>query len=188
MKSRVGWGEKAWLAVIAILFLAIAVRSASVRPLWFDELSTLFITLTPTLGGMWHAIPTDGNPPLYFLLARPLLHLPIRTELALRIPSILGMAGAGAAVYVFVRRSANWVFAMLAMGLLLGSFVAIYSIQARPYALLMGCTGLLVCCWQAAIRNASRRLALAGITIGTAMAIFSLQYGGDLRSYAAVCR
>ena len=69
-----------------------AIRSALLRPFWFDELSTFFISSIPTLKEMFEAIHADGNPLMYFLLARITLHLPLPTELALRLPSILAFS------------------------------------------------------------------------------------------------
>ena len=65
-QSRIDWREKALLAAIAVLFLAVAIRSALLRPFWFDELSTFFISSIPTLKEMFEAIHADGNPLMYF--------------------------------------------------------------------------------------------------------------------------
>jgi hypothetical protein len=69
--TRITQAEKLSLAGILVLFLLPAIHAARLRPFRFDELSTLFLTSTPTLRAMFHAIPTDGNPHLYVLLARP---------------------------------------------------------------------------------------------------------------------
>src|SRR5215472_39523 len=101
---RLSSSEKILLGLVGAIYFVIAVYSALRRTFWFDELSTLFITSTPTLRTMFHAMPTDGNPPLYFLLARPLLYLPIKTELALRLPSAFAYLFTMFAIYWFVRR------------------------------------------------------------------------------------
>jgi hypothetical protein len=175
--TRITQPEKLSLAGILILFLLPAVHAARLRPFWFDELSTLFITSTPTLRAMFHAIPTDGNPPLYFLMARPLLRLPIRTELALRLPAILAYLLASLTVYWFVRRNAGRIFALLSMSMFLGCGIQRYAVEARPYSLLLAFTGVVLCCWQVAIRKRERGLALTGISACTAAAICSHNYG-----------
>ncbi|MGB0125733.1 MAG: glycosyltransferase family 39 protein [Silvibacterium sp.] len=176
-QSRIDWREKALLAAIAVLFLAVAIRSALLRPFWFDELSTFFISSIPTLKEMFEAIHADGNPLMYFLLARITLHLPLPTELALRLPSILAFSVAASTVYFFVRRSAGGIFALAAMGMFLGTAVVQYGIEARSYALLLCFTGLALCCWQIACCRASRGPALAGIVASTAGAVLTNHYG-----------
>lgn len=165
-----------WLCAVSLLYLIVAVHAASLRPFWFDELSTLFITSTPTLQGMFHAIPADGNPPLYFLSGRLLLHLPIRTELALRIPSILAYLLTAITIYRFVRRNTGAGCAWLAFGVFLGSSMFEYSIEARAYSYLVCFTGLSLCCWQSYCRS-GKGVHLAGMALGVSCAILSHQYG-----------
>src|SRR5215469_18896047 len=173
---RISGAEKIFLIIICALYLVVAIRSAYLRPFWFDELSTLFISSTPTLREMFHAIPTDGNPPLYFLLARPFLHLPIRTELALRLPAVFAYLFAAWTIYCFVRRDTSRVFASLAMGMFLASFSHGYAIEARAYSLLMAFTGLTLCCWQAYCYS-RKSVYLCGVSAGILGAIFSHNYG-----------
>ena len=173
---RIFLPEKIILAAITAAYLAIALHSAYRRPFWFDELSTLFVASTPSLRAMFHAIPADGNPPLYFLLARFFLHLPIKLELALRFPAILAFLFAMLTIYVFVRRIADPVFASLAMALFLGAHTIQYAVEARPYSLLLAFTGLTLCCWQSYCRT-GKGIALFGIWVGIVGAILSHQYG-----------
>jgi hypothetical protein len=168
--------EKLWLGAVALVYLAVTMRGAWLRPLIFHEFSTLFVSSTPTIGAMFRAIPTDGNPPLYFFLARLCLKLPIKLELALRLPAILGYFLAGVTVYWFVRRDAGRTYAWLAMSVFLGCGWSVYAIDARPYPLLLFFAGLALCCWQSYCRSGSRA-ALAGITLSVAGAICTHQYG-----------
>jgi hypothetical protein len=171
-------GEAICLATIVSIFLVVEIHGARLRPFWFDELSTLYVTVQPTWREMFQAMSGDGNPPLYFLLARLCLHLPVTTELALRLPSILAFPATGLAVFAFVRRVAAFPFALLSMCFLLGSTICDrFAVEARAYMLLMFFTAVLLCCWQAAHNNIHRRLALAGICVCTSGAILSHQYG-----------
>jgi hypothetical protein len=79
-------------------------------------------------------------------------------------------------VFWFVRRDTGPTFAWLAMSVLLGSSNSFYTVDARPYPLLLFFTGLGLCCWHAYCQAGSRS-ALAGITLSVAGAIFSHQYG-----------
>ena len=60
--------ERMYLLAVAVVYLAIAIHSAVLKPFWFDELSTLFVSRVPTLMDVFRAAPVDGNPPLYFWL------------------------------------------------------------------------------------------------------------------------
>jgi len=178
--SRIAVASMEWGIVLAVsaVVLLLEIPAAIHRPLWFDELSTLFMTWQPTLADMFHAIPTDGNPPLYFLLARIFLHLPVSTELAMRLPSILAFNATAIAVYIFVRRVASFPAAMLSMCLVLGSFIGQqYAIEARAYTLLLLCAMAQLCSWQEYRRGSRKTAALAGVAISAACAVLTHQYG-----------
>jgi hypothetical protein len=177
-QKLVHWQETVLLAATVSVFLVVEIRAAALRPFWYDELSTMIVTSAPTLREMLRAIPSDGNPPLYFLLARLCLRLPIRSEIALRLPSIAAINITALMVYLFVRRNTGAIFSFLAMSIFLGSWFAFFAaLEARPYALLLCFTSVAICIWQSAARGRNRRLALAGITAAMVGAIFSHQYG-----------
>jgi hypothetical protein len=166
------------IVAVSAAFLLAEIPAAIRNPFWFDELSTLFITQRPTLADMFRAMPTDGNPPLYFLLARLCLHLPVSTELAMRLPSIAAFHAAALAAYLFIRRVASAPAALLTMCFLLGSAIGDrYAIEARGYSLLLFFTMALLCCWQAARRGQRRTFALAGITVCASCAVLTHQFG-----------
>jgi hypothetical protein len=170
--------EKVILGLIMLTVFCLQVRASLLRTFWFDELSTLLVSSTPTLREMSHAIPVDGNPPLYFLLARLCLHFPIQTEIALRLPSIAALDIAALMVFLFVRRNSRACFAFFAMSIFLGSSFGLFAaLEARAYALLLCFTSIAIYCWQSAVRGQRRRLALFGITAAMVGAIFSHHYG-----------
>jgi 4-amino-4-deoxy-L-arabinose transferase-like glycosyltransferase len=172
------WQEMAFLVATISAFLAVEVRAAALRSLWYDELSTMLVSSAPTIRALFRAAPVDGNPPLYFLLARLCLHLPIRPEIALRLPSIVAANITALLIYLFVRRNSDRIFAFFAMSVFLGSELYIFgAIEGRPYALLLCWTAAGICCWQSAAHGKGGRLALAGIAACMAGAIFSHQYG-----------
>ncbi len=164
------------VAGILLGFFLLGIHSALLRPFWFDELSTLFMTNQPTLGGMFRAIPTDGNPPLYFLLARFFLQFPLRTELAMRLPALLGYVLGALSVYRFVRRDAGRTYALLSMSLFLGCRIDTFAIEARAYSLMLALTGLTICSWQYFCRS-RKPIGLLGLAAGVIGAIFAHQYG-----------
>lgn len=181
-RAGLSFGPSSWecvvLVAISAAFLLTETPAAANRPFWFDELSSLFITQRPTLADMFRAMPADGNPPLYFLLARLCLHLPVSTELAMRLPSIAAFHATALAAFLFVRRVASAPAALLTMCFLLGSAIGdCYAIEARGYSLLLFFTMGLLCCWQAARRGQRRRLALAGVAACASCAVLTHQYG-----------
>jgi hypothetical protein len=170
--------EKVVIGLIVLVALCLQLRAAFLREFWFDEICTYLVSSTPTLRDMFRAIPLDGNPPLYFLLARLCLHFPIRAELALRIPSILATDATVMLLFLFVRRNARFALALLAASAFLASGFGLYSsTEARPYALLMCLTAACICSWQCAARGRRRKLALCGIAASVAGAILSHHYG-----------
>jgi len=165
------------LAVIALRFAVREWRSAA-RPLWYDELLTFHIARLPDLAAIFRAIPGDGSPPLNFLLARACMKVLGPTELAVRLPAIVAFACALGAVYLFVRRRFGVVNALFAVLVLSLSGMADFAAEARPYALLLGFTGLILLCWQAATEDTRPRLVpLIGVALGVAGVIASHHYG-----------
>jgi hypothetical protein len=174
-RERNTWRQNLLVAAVILSFITVSVHSARLRPFWYDEMSTFFISSIPGLREMLKGTVTDGNPPLYFLLARLCLKLPIQTELALRIPAIAGCVAAAMCVYRFVRHGTSASLALLSMTCFLGSMARIYSIEARGYCILLAFAGLVLCCWQARIYGS--KLAPIGIALGVTGAILTHQYG-----------
>jgi uncharacterized membrane protein len=178
MPALVRWYEKVILAAIIFIFLADQIRTAALRPFWFDELCSLVFSSLPTVKEMLRALPADGNPPLFFLLGRLCLHLPVHAEIALRLPSMIAIDITALMIYIIVRRNTGCIFSFFAMSIFLGCpFTHYAALDARPYALLLCFTGGAICFWQSAARGMHRRWALAGIAVCTAGAIFTHHYG-----------
>jgi len=169
-----------WITVSSVLltFLILGIRAAFLRSLWFDELASYNLATQPTMQAFFRALPYDGNPPLYFLLARLFLATPLKTELALRLPSVLSWVFGSLLAYVFVRRATSRLLALLAMSLFLGSTMeGTAALDARPYALLLFATACAVCAWQMAAFGPNRRLGHLLLAAAAAAAIMSHQYG-----------
>ncbi len=174
----VRWTEPVILAAIVLTFAAIAIWVDAHRTLWFDEIGTMVVSTQPSLREMFLASHADGNPPLFFLLARLFLTLPIPPEVAICLPSILATGVTAIMIYVFVRRDTNSLYAFLATSAFYGSPFGLFApLEARPYALLLCFTSIALCCWQAAVRGPHKSLATAGVALATSAAIFSHQYG-----------
>jgi hypothetical protein len=148
-----GYQQAAYVFLGLLVAYAVVrgIRTATVRPFWFDEVYTLVIAQQPTLRDLWtvwkHGI--DAEPPLFFLIERLMLTLPIAKEVSLRLPSIAAFCGILVCVFVYLRRrSGDFVAFVCALVLLSTSLFHIYLIEARPYALMVGCIAFALVCYQ----------------------------------------
>lgn len=156
------------IAVLLVLYLWI-LKSERLKPLWHDELYTYYIAQAPTFGKMLEWIRTiDLNPPLYYMAARFTFHFLHPSPLSVRLPSMVGYFVAVLCLYVFVRRKLTPLYGFLAGLVLLTSSFNLYSYEARPYAIVLGFTGILALGWQRAIEKDKPRswLALLLILVG----------------------
>jgi hypothetical protein len=79
---------------------------------------------------------------------------------ALRLPSIVGVWVACLSAYFFLRRRTGPAPAWCGVAVLLASDASRYATEARPYALVLGVTGILLLAWQAAAAGIQRRWTL----------------------------
>jgi hypothetical protein len=171
------------LLLLLALVLASSICGSHQKSLWFDELFTVIVVSQPTWHRLVQAMPADGNPPLYALLARLSIHLFGMSDLAIRLPSILSFIAALTGVYVFIRRECGVVFGLLAVALTFSESGWTYSFEARPYTLLLAFMVLALVSWQSATRAAEsmpprpRRLALAGMVAGIVGSMMSHNIG-----------
>ena len=175
--------REALVLILTLVFVAAALILRSTRPLWFDELFTLQISSLPGFAEMVRDIPSDGNPPLMYLLVRACLGMVRTQEVAVRLPSVAAFSGALFCVYLFLRRRVGALPALFGAFMFASSRMAIYGYEGRPYALVLGFTGLAMVSWQAAAEesfdrgNRSRAIALAGVTLGVGGTIASHHLG-----------
>ncbi len=124
--------------------------------------------------------PVSFDPPGYNALIYGVIRLFGVGALAMRLPSIFGYLLMQVCLFYFVRRIATERAAIFAMGLPLLMGVAIYSILARPYGMLLGLSALAMLSWQTVARRESQRtLALCILGVSLAL-IVNVQYYGVL--------
>lgn len=164
-----------WAMTLVCLFLAAALADACRRPLWYDELNTYYVAIQPGPAAIVQATldGCDTAPPLYAILAHPLLGVVSNQALALRLPSILGGAIMLFCVFALLRRRSSALYALAGMLATAIAFRA-WALNARCYGLVFACTGLALLCWQNAAGNRGRRWAL-GLGLSLAAGI-ALQY------------
>ncbi|MBA4747239.1 MAG: glycosyltransferase family 39 protein [Sphingopyxis sp.] len=130
----------ATLAVGAILLIALLLRIDLMltKPLWLDEIYTGAVTQSPVSDLFARWLSADPHPPLYYLLMDGWTALFGRSNLALRIPSLLAsmlMVAFGA--MAMARRHGRNVGMMTALALAVPAAAAWQASEARSYALVM---------------------------------------------------
>lgn len=135
------------LPVWIVAFFTVLWRAAH-RPLWFDELFTYYIAMSPTFdrfaGSILH---TDLNPPLNYLFVRLSIVLFGDSPFVTRLPAMLGFLVAGLVVFRLVTRRCGGGLGLVALGTLWSLALTAYAVEARPYGLLLGFFSLAMLCW-----------------------------------------
>jgi hypothetical protein len=169
----------AWLlAAFSAAYFAGTLLLACRKPLWYDEVFTLRLSDLPRLTDLWQALAegTDLNPPLSFLAVRGCRAVLGDSPWAARLPAAVGFWVLCLCLYHFAARRGSRLFAWVALLFPLATVIAPYAYEARPYGLLLGCCGLALVWWQAAAEGQRRRLALTGLTLSLAAALWSHYY------------
>jgi len=180
--------ESAGLIGAVLVISACSVFISIHKFYWFDEVFAMMIASQPDIHSMLRAMPPDQNPPLTHLLLRAMIHLFGPTNLAGRIPSILAFVAAGLGVYLYVRRRCGVPVAFLALGLLMGERGWAYSLEARPYALVLAFTMLTLVSWQQAAGTEFPRIwPLLGMVLGIAGAMFTQHLGLVAVGFPVLC-
>ena len=161
------------LIVLLICYAAAtSAWEATRRPLWFDEIFTAQLARLPTMADTMSALnlATDTSGPVYYWVVRSTAGRFESIELALRFPSVIAATVALVAIYLFARRDLGPVAGSVAVIImLLSRLYHGYSVEARPYALMVMfiCVGALA--WQRADDRRWRLVlvASAALAVGT---------------------
>jgi Dolichyl-phosphate-mannose-protein mannosyltransferase len=169
-----------FLIVIALAVYSVVrnLMQAAGKPLWFDEILTLVVSRQPDFAAIWNALKSgvDGNPPLFYLIERVASHLSSNEMLAFRLVSALAFACTFICLYIFVqRRSGARIALICAVLIFVTPLNNKYSLEARPYSLLVACLALALVCYQ--------RLPAARWTVGL---FLSLSLAESLHYYAVL--
>ncbi len=144
VQSAVGRGPapaRDWVILALIVVAAVLLRAPSLgNSLFGDELSSYYIVTQHGLGGIIDLLgghSVDLSPPLYFLLARLVVHLG-NSVLALRAASVLGVAVGIPLTYLVGVRTVGRRASLIGSALMaLSPFLIYYGTEARPYGLVM---------------------------------------------------
>jgi hypothetical protein len=167
------------LFIFTVCYLLLTCALASHKLLWYDELFTYYLARLPALGDIWSELArgTDLLPPLNHVLTRASIQVLGDTPLAVRLPAIVGFWVMCLCVYRFALRWCPPLYALLALLLpLTTTAFRVYAVEARPYGLLLGFTGLALVCWQDAARGRGRPWSLVGLAASLAAAVSAHYY------------
>jgi hypothetical protein len=128
-----------WWVLLLLAVLMQARLAFSTEPLWYDEAFSVLAARLP-LAKLWQVCAADVHPPLYYLLLKPFLALPLRMEVAARLPSLVATWGALALLWPVLGRLSlgndrKWALLLTAWM----PSVLNFSGEARMYALMMMC-------------------------------------------------
>jgi hypothetical protein len=166
------------LFLVSVAYLGGAMVLAVRRPLWNDELYTLLIADSPTMGDVWAALATgaDQVPPPFHVITRASLALFGETPFGLRLPAVIGFWLMGIGIHRFVSRRISSLYALVAMSFPLVTGAYEYAHEGRSYALALGFAAVALASWQAAEDESRRRAALGMLAFSTAGAVCSHYY------------
>jgi len=167
-------------SLLLLLFVAAMVANCHRRPLAYNEIFTLYVSRLPSSTDIWHALlkGADNHAPLGYLITHFVMRVFGESELSVRIPSIVAVAGGLACLFRFTCRSLGKMEALIVIAI---TIVALwpqnYHLNARPYGILLGICGGMLLSWQVATQGNQRRLALAVLAILSVMAPLLHYYG-----------
>jgi uncharacterized membrane protein len=137
-------------ALLAAFYLATTLYIASHLLLWFDEITTVLIARMPDCKTLWHVVSrqcADSVPPGYHLVVRIFDKLFGHTDVAVRLPSALGMTVGLLVTFDCARRLTDGVHGLMALSLLACSYLPRYGYEARPYGLIFMLAALSLWVW-----------------------------------------
>src|ERR1035437_2017591 len=147
------------LFLFSALYLLATCFRASRKLFWFDELFTLRVSRLPDMASVWNALKqgADLNPLLFYGFTRFSESLFGEGHIATRLPEILGCLVFCLCLFRFVSSRTSVLAGLVSMLFPLDTTAYFYAYEARPHGILLGCSGLALVCWQAAIRSRRRK-------------------------------
>ena len=99
-------GRDFFLISFSILFISVTSLHALSKPLWYDELFTLYMSRLPSMEAIWSALKdgADLNPPLLYMATRTTHALLGDGPVATRLPALLGFLIMLLCLFFFVAR------------------------------------------------------------------------------------
>src|ERR1039457_4943753 len=135
--AATGWAFAGALLLAAYYFLT-NIYISQHRLFWYDEVFTTLTTRMPDWHTVWRALVEDNSDPSpfgFFVVARTFDKLFGPSEVGIRLPSALAMAGGMLLTYDCARRVTDGLHGLIAMAVLTCSYLPYYGYEGRSYAL-----------------------------------------------------
>jgi hypothetical protein len=167
--------DKLALIFVAVVIVYAATRSlchAVIRPLWFDEICTWLIVQQHPISVFWNALRdgVDGQPPLFYLLERPLAAAVANEQVSFRLLSIFGFSCTLACLFSLIRRRNCSVNALFCAAIPLATVLYdTYAVEGRPYTLFIACIAAALLCYDHAPE--AGWMVLMGLSLAAAQAL-----------------
>jgi hypothetical protein len=158
--------------VLGILIIYAIIRNlfqAAIKPFWYDELCTFILVHQQRLSTMWSALAhgADGNPPGFYLAERFATALVANENFAFRWLSILGFSCVLVCLFQLIRQRRGNVIALFCASIpIITILFTNYSVESRPYSLVLACISVALVCYQRA--PAVRWMILMGFSLALA--------------------
>ena len=139
------------LGLLVVYSVVRSVFASATKPLWYDEILTLTVSRMDSWAARMQTFhpPLDGQPPPFYAIEHLASKLSQNQELALRLPSIVAFAFTLICLFVFCRKLAGNVVALVCAALLLTTdLFRYYAVEARPYSLVVACIAFALVCYQ----------------------------------------
>ena len=164
--------------IFSLFYFLGAFGKASSKPFWFDELFSWYVAKLPSLSGIWNALyeGVEPHPALHYFLIRASHGVFGTGELATRIPFIVAFWLALFFLFLIIAKRCGSLIAYLSILFLCLSASYGYAFEARPYASVLACCCASLFCWESAIEDRFRRLALVGLSLSLNVALSSHYY------------
>ena len=174
-------GMPLWAIAFLLLTAAVSLIASHYRLIGGDDLLELWCDRVGSLRQLLHiqrTSPLAIDPFFYHIVTFVGIRLFGVRPFLLRLPSLAGFLAMQVCLFYFVRRIASEraaVFA-LAFPVITGGFG--YTLQIRPYGVLLGLFGVAMLSWQIAVRRDDHRAwALVALALSLAAAINAHYYG-----------
>ena len=170
--------------VLAVIYFLQALGRSPQKLFWNDEYLVYWTAKLPGWGAIWTSLrelPLPIDPPLYHFLTHLGLVAGLPSELAVRMPSLLGFGVMLLCVYAFLVRRVGVPVAFAVATFLQAAPLQYYEVEGRPYGFVTGCIAVALLCWQRAAdpeRTGTRWWAVAGIVVSLSAALASHYFAG----------
>jgi len=174
-------GMPLWAIVFLVLTAVVSLAIGHYSLINGDDILEIWSDRAGSLGQVWHIQRTSPlviDPFFYHGLTFFGIRVFGIRPFFLRLPSLLGFMVMQVCLFYFVRRIASVQAAVFALAFPMVTGGFLYTVEVRPYGVLLGLFGLAMLSWQTASRRDEHRsLALVMLALSIAAAINSQYYG-----------